>query len=223
LDVTPDFASSLTIQKTLDTLGERGVVAAAHLRSALGPRALRGILAELYCLGYAPNWRSLYPQGHVAANLPTYAWQHQRYWVDLGAKADLGRREGKAHPVLGHTLPTSAARPECLAWERDLGPDARAYPASQVVAGQRRVSSATFARLALAAAKEVFGDELPMVANLELHQPLLCLDNQRAVLQVSVGPDAAGARALHVHSRPAGAVEQNSKWVLHATAQLARG
>ncbi|MFZ5894823.1 MAG: type I polyketide synthase [Myxococcota bacterium] len=220
LDLSPDFAHTAAVGTMLDALGSAMVVARSC--SATGRRALLSAIAELYCLGYTPEFRSVLPSGRTLSNLPTYPWQHQRYWIDLKTRAVGRQREGKAHPLLGHSLPAHAARPECVVWEMDLGPEARSNPASQLVAGQRRVSSATFAGLALAAAKELFSDGFASVADLQLHQPLVLSERQRAVLQVSVGAEAGGGRSFHVHSRAADVAESSSKWVLHATAKLAK-
>lgn len=220
LDLSPDFACAESVQEALDASGS--AVAVGRLGSATGRRSLLEAVAELYCLGYSPDYRAVLPSGATVGTLPSYPWQHQRYWIDLTSKAAGQRHVGKAHPALGYGLPAQAARPDSFAWEMDLGVDSRSNPPSQLVAGQRRVTSAGFASLALAAAKEVFRDETTAIADLELHQPLILSDRQRSVLQVSVNREAADARTLYVHSRPRDAAEANGKWVLHATAKFVR-
>ena len=37
-------------------------------------------LARLHTHGHSPSWRSLYPHAHTV-ELPTYAFQHRRYWL----------------------------------------------------------------------------------------------------------------------------------------------
>ena len=224
LELGPDFVAGESLGKALDAdAGGAGAgVAIGRSCSQRGRHALLAAVAELYCLGYSPDFRSVLPPGERIANLPSYPWQHQRYWIDLKSNAAEPRHAGKAHPLLGYSLPSQAAQPQCLAWEMDVGAGSRSNPSSHIVAGQRRVSSAGFAGIALAAAKEVFRDDQTSIADLEVHQPLILSERQHSVLQVSVNGDSAGSRTLHVHSRARDDAQSNSKWVLHATAKLAR-
>lgn len=219
LDLSPDFTHAEVIAKMLDGSGS---AVAGRECSATGRAALLGAVAELYCLGYSPDYRAVLPSGATIGTLPSYPWQHQRYWIDLTPKAAGQRHAGKAHPALGYSLPVQAARPDSFAWEMDCGADVRSNPPSQLVAGQRRVTSAGFASLAFAAAKEVFRDDTTAIADLELHQPLILSERQRSVIQISVEAEAAETRRLCVHSRPRDVAEANAKWVLHATAKFVR-
>ena len=42
--------------------------------------ALAAALARLHTHGHSPSWRALYPHASTVA-LPTYAFQHRRYWL----------------------------------------------------------------------------------------------------------------------------------------------
>ncbi len=216
LELSPDLSGAEALQKEL---GNRCVAIAAGRKLGVGRSAISEAFAELYCLGHALSWGVVLRDGTRLPTLPNYPWQHQRYWIDLSGKVE--RHTGEAHRLLGYALPPSAARPELVAWELDWGAAARVPLAARPVAGQRRLSSADLTRLAFAAAKEAFGDELLTVANLSVHRPLVLSDEKRAV-QVSVSTEKGGAREFQVHSRPANTDPATSKWVLHASASLAR-
>ena len=219
LELMPSFAFAGTIQRALDLLTEQASVVSVPAGSTPGHRAVLSALGQLYCFGHSPNWRVVYASGQIVPTLPSYPWQCQRYWIEAKAKPD-SFRSGKRHPLLGHTLPPAAARPDSLSWEMDLGGDLASALPTQLFAGQRRVSAATFTRLALAAAKETFGSDTATVANLELVHPLLVSHHQRSVVQISVSSDELGHWVLQVHSRSAA---PSRDWVLHATARLAKG
>ncbi|GAA0988636.1 hypothetical protein GCM10009555_070750 [Acrocarpospora macrocephala] len=65
-------------------------------------------LAELHVHGVPVDWRAVLPGGH-RVDLPTYAFQHQRYWPEnadsgMGDVAALGRA-ATYHPLLGAATP----------------------------------------------------------------------------------------------------------------------
>jgi acyl transferase domain-containing protein len=223
LEIGPGSVFSGTIRQALNVIGEPGTVVSSPADSMVERQALLGPLAQLYCLGYSPHWRRVYPKGRVVSHLPSYPWQHQRYWIDVKTKSSPRRPNGKTHPLLGHSMPSSAARPDCVFWEKDVVPQSRPYPGFQIVGGQRVVSSATFVHLALAAAKEVLTDDCPTISGLELHRPLVFSDAEPSVVQVSVSPNEVGNHVFHVHSRLGDSPRADPEWVLHATARLARG
>ncbi len=43
-------------------------------------------LSALYAAGYPVNWNHLYPSGECLTRLPSYPWQHKRYWLDIAAR-----------------------------------------------------------------------------------------------------------------------------------------
>lgn len=43
-------------------------------------------LSALYAAGYPVNWNHLYPSGECVTPLPSYPWQHKRYWLEVTAR-----------------------------------------------------------------------------------------------------------------------------------------
>ena len=54
------------------------------------PEALAGLIAHAQLSGLRPDWRALHP-GARAVDLPTYAFQHQHYWLAAQAAAETQR------------------------------------------------------------------------------------------------------------------------------------
>jgi acyl transferase domain-containing protein len=73
-------------------------------------------LADLYVHGQAPDWRRVQAAGALPAELPTYAFQRQRYWLEETAAA------------VGSSLPLAGAEDFTEAWETAPAP-AAARPA----------------------------------------------------------------------------------------------
>ncbi|MET9296622.1 type I polyketide synthase [Streptomyces sp. NPDC003077] len=49
------------------------------------PQALTTALAQLHTHGVSPDWQAFFPAAAQRVDLPTYAFQHERYWVDVTA------------------------------------------------------------------------------------------------------------------------------------------
>jgi acyl transferase domain-containing protein len=69
-----------------DTLGDLyadGVMPETLRRDQGGPERLIEVLAAAFVHGLPVSWTGLLPGRHV--DLPTYAFQHGRYWLDKSA------------------------------------------------------------------------------------------------------------------------------------------
>ena len=160
------------------------------------------MLAAAQCSGVAVDWAPLSPGRPVThLDLPAYAFQHRRYWVesDDGALGDLGRAGLAAlgHPMLRVGAPL-AGRDEWLFSGR-LSTTDQPWIADHTAFGSILLPGTGFVDLALAAGNRL---ELPVVDELVLSTPLL-FDGAAAVdVQVSVTePDHTGRRRLSIHSR----------------------
>ncbi|WP_250403679.1 type I polyketide synthase, partial [Streptomyces cellostaticus] len=142
--------------------------------------------------------------GARPVDLPTYAFQHERYWIDVPtapvgdvASAGLGAAE---HPLLGAAveLPDS----EGLLFTGRLSLQSHPWLADHAVAGSVLLPGTAFVELALHAGHQVGGGALE---ELTLEAPLVLPERGALQLRLSVAaPDKTGRRALQVHSRPEG-------------------
>ncbi|MFI6072048.1 SDR family NAD(P)-dependent oxidoreductase [Actinoplanes sp. NPDC051343] len=131
--------------------------------------------------------------------LPTYPFQHRRFWL-----ADVRRTAGSDHPLLGAPVGVAGTGTVVL-----TGMMAPGFFADHVIAGTNLVPGTAFVDLALRAAQEA---GCGTVDELVLGTPLAAPASGQVALQVTVGPaDPDGRRELAVWSRrPQGA------WTRHA-------
>ncbi|MFI0193114.1 polyketide synthase dehydratase domain-containing protein, partial [Streptomyces sp. NPDC017082] len=183
--------------------------------------ALTTTLAQLHTTGTDITWAPYYGrQGVAPAELPTYPFQQQRYWLDAPAlptdSASLGLAP-TGHPLLGATVELADRDELVLTGRVSL----REHPwlTDHAVAGTALLPATAFVELALHAGDQVGHGH---IEDLVLHAPLALPESGAVQLQVTVrAADGEGRRSLTVHSRsaedyPAG----DAAWTHHADASL---
>ncbi|QLH24133.1 type I polyketide synthase [Streptomyces sp. Rer75] len=183
---------------------------------------LEGV-ARAWTLGVAVDWRQAFEEtGASRVDLPTYAFQRQRYWIEVtpGAKGDLGSVGllPTEHPLLGAAmdLPDS----DGVVFTGRLSLRTHPWLADHVVAGAVLLPGTAFVELAARAGDQVGCD---VVEELTLQAPLVVAEQGGVRLRLTVGePDEAGRRALNVYSRRESAAPEET-WTCHATGVLAAG
>ncbi len=204
----------LTALRTIGEDTDHDLVAIGSLRrDESGPACLDRAAAELHVQGRHLDWRRLVPPTDPA-DLPTYAWDQQRHWIEPAtATAGPGFFDRAAHPLLGIQLQS----PDETRWTfRDEWSSATAdWLPDHTVFGRTVVSGTTLmelCRAALAVARP--GD----VTDLLLLAPLTLPAS--GTVEVSVEVATAGpVPEITVHSRPRG--DESAGWTLHATASAA--
>ncbi|MFJ1754071.1 SDR family NAD(P)-dependent oxidoreductase [Kitasatospora sp. NPDC088134] len=176
---------------------------------------LLGALAALQVDGAAVDWTRLLgapPAGPV--DLPTYAFQRRRHWLDAPPAGAAG--PGTGHPFLPAEVVLADGAGTVLTGRIST----RSHPwlADHAIAGTVLLPGTALVELALRTGQSV---DTPVLVELTLEAPLPLPSDQDVDLQATAGPaDARGARPVAVHSRPAGA-GPDTPWTRHATGTLA--
>ncbi|WP_425543509.1 SDR family NAD(P)-dependent oxidoreductase [Streptomyces luteireticuli] len=225
--------------RTFLELGPDGVLSAmgqdclADDRSAIFVPALRkdrdeqrtlvDALGRLHTHGVTVDWHAFLAPHHARRiDLPTYAFQHQHYWLDEAApaigdvvSAGLGAAD---HPLLGAAVPLADSDGYLFTGRLSLG--THPWLVDHAVSGTVLVPGTAFVELAAVAADRV---GCGLLEELTLEAPLVLSPQGGVQLQVSVGaPDEEGRRSLSVHARPQDA-GPDTPWLRHATGLLAGG
>src|SRR5262249_46292350 len=84
IEVSPHPLLVLNIQQMLDTTpGAAGMVVGSLRRDEGGLARMYRSAAEAFVAGVAVSWEAAFPAGDGRwVELPTYAFQRQRYWLD---------------------------------------------------------------------------------------------------------------------------------------------
>ncbi|WP_452672833.1 SDR family NAD(P)-dependent oxidoreductase [Streptomyces abikoensis] len=208
LELGPDGVLTALAQHTLDPDQDLPSVPALR-KDRPEETALLTALAQLHVSGVDVAWAELFAgTGARRVELPTYAFQHERYWPRpaalTGDVSSVGLVPAR-HPLLGAAVPLADS--DGMLFTSRLAPQTSEFPVS------------AFLELAIRVGDEVDCDR---VTALTVHTPLALTGESALALQVWTGaPDATGARAVRVYSRPEDALDE--PWTEHATGVLASG
>ncbi|MFI5638870.1 type I polyketide synthase [Streptomyces goshikiensis] len=204
----------VTADATFVPLLRKGRAEAETLVTALGLAHVHGVTVD---------WPALYRgTGARRVDLPTYAFQHERYWVDSFVTPEDAQSlgvESAGHPLLGAAveLPDTGG----FLFTGRLSRRTHPWLADHVVADSTVLPGAAFVELALRA-----GDEAGcgQVRELTLEQPLVLPEDGAVQLRLTVGgADGDGRRPVQVHGRPEtadGDGADGGTWSRHATGFL---
>ncbi|MER7972977.1 type I polyketide synthase, partial [Streptomyces sp. NPDC096080] len=223
LEVGPGGVLTALTRQTLDATDAADSVAVPALRAQRPEQdALLTGLAQLHVSGVRIDWPAWFEgTGAHRTELPTYAWQHRRYWPrPLAHAADIpgAGLTPAQHPLLGAAV--SLAGSEGVLLTGRVGLRTHPWLADHTMGGHVLFPATGFLELAVRAGDQV---GCGRVQELVLTTPL-ALDPKAAVaVQVTVGtPDASGGRPLGIHSRPADA-PADEPWTQHADGVLVPG
>ncbi|WP_372509598.1 SDR family NAD(P)-dependent oxidoreductase [Mycobacterium alsense] len=206
----------------IDTLAEAtgrtqrtqsGVVTTLH-RDHPDQDNLATALAQLHNHGHGPSWSTLYPHARTV-ELPTYPFEHHRYWLIPTAAGDasgLGQDRAE-HPLLGAVV--DLADQDQVVLTGRLSTATQGWLAGHQVRDTVLFPATGFIDLVLQAGEN---GGCPVIDELVLHSPMRLSGNAPADVQVAVhSADDSGRRAFSVHSRTGG---QSGVWTLHASGEL---
>ncbi|MGW8554783.1 type I polyketide synthase [Streptomyces tubercidicus] len=248
LEIGPDGTLTAMAQGCLDT----DVMDADHvLIPALRADDRGEVSAVLTAAGRAfvhgaeIDWQAFFPATAPAptpVDLPTYAFQHQRYWPRFTGSptGDLGSAGlvSAHHPLLGAAVSlahsedstdgtygtygsdSSYGTPEsgAVVFTGRVSVAAQPWLAEHVVSGSILLPGTAFLELAIRAGDQV---GCTQVAELTLQAPLVLPERGAVQLQVAIGAaDEYGHRTLSVYSRPQDEGAEQQPWVRHAVGVL---
>ncbi|MFV8754834.1 SDR family NAD(P)-dependent oxidoreductase [Nannocystaceae bacterium ST9] len=179
-------------------------------------------LAGLHVHGHALDWAAVFgPYGPKRIELPTYAFQRQRYWIERAetrsANVDSAGLINVEHPMLGAAI--RLADSDGMIFTSRLTLSEHAWLAGHVVFDTALLPGTAFLELALVAALRV---GLDRVEELTIERPLALPSKGAVLLQLSVGtPDELGTRPISLWAKPDG--EGDSPWARHASGRIGEG
>ncbi|TDC62053.1 SDR family NAD(P)-dependent oxidoreductase, partial [Streptomyces hainanensis] len=219
VEASPHPVLTIGLQETIDTTETKATTIGTLRRDEGGPHRFTTALAEAFVHGAPVQWPPFFTDTNARqVELPTYAFQRQRYWLapvaGSGDPAGLGL-DTADHPLLGAALqmPDGGA-----VFTGRLSLQTQPWLADHAVANTVLLPGTVFVELAIRAGDEVGCDR---IEELTLQAPLVLPDKGAVAIQVRLDtPDQTGHRTLTIHSRTD---NDNADWTQHATGTLTTG
>jgi len=205
----PVVGSSVGGSAASGLVGGSAVAVLGSLRRGEGgPERFARSLAEAWVHGANVDWTVVLGDWSVELpDLPTYAFQRQRYWLDVSPVADVVSvgQVAAVHPLLGAEV--GLAGDAGWLFTGRLSVESHPWLADHVVGGRVLLAGAGLLELALHVGER---SGAPRVHELTLESPLVLDEVAGVQLQVSVGaPGEDGLRVLSIDARvePGASVE----------------
>ncbi|MEV7174970.1 type I polyketide synthase [Streptomyces sp. NPDC093224] len=212
VEIGPGGVLAALVPDSLTTAGSAVVVPLLR-KDRPEPRALLAALARLHVSGVTVDWGAVSP-GTDTVELPTYAFQHRRYWVEgRGRTGDVAASglEPAGHPLLGAAITLADGEGVVLSGRLTAGQPS--WLADHRVGDTVTLPGTAFLELVTRAADQA---GCGRIEELTLGAPLVLPGHGGVRLQVVVGSAAGGARTVTVHSLPEDA-DADAPWTTHAT------
>ncbi|MFI1853907.1 SDR family NAD(P)-dependent oxidoreductase [Streptomyces sp. NPDC020480] len=221
VELSPHPVATDTVAGLAAAAGHDVVVVGSLKREHDDRAALTRSAATLWVHGDGVDWSTLVPRATRPVDLPTYAFQRQRFWLEAPARA--GDASGVGLDAADHPLLAGAVIPaegDTALFTGRLSQAAQPWLADHAVSGTALLPAGVLVDWALYAGHRL---DCPELRELTQEAPLILGHDTAAHLQVQVGPvDEDGHRALTVHSRPESPGEGGAAdWTCHARAVLA--
>ncbi|OIJ88198.1 type I polyketide synthase, partial [Streptomyces monashensis] len=222
VELGPGAALTGLVAETAGAAGAEATCVAALRDGRSEEQTLLASLAELFVRGVPVDWSGLLPLAGAAkarVDLPTYAFDHQHYWLRTADAATDAASLGQAaagHPLLGAVvqLPQS----DGLVLTSRLSLKSHPWLADHAVGGVVLVPGTGLVELAVRA-----GDEAgcSVLDELVIEAPLVVPQQGGVRVLVAVGaPDATGARPVEIYSLREDAPGDADAWTRHAAGTL---
>jgi len=164
-------------------------------------------LGQLYACGLPVDWSQIAPTEGRFTRLPTYQWQHERYWHESEESAAL-RLAPVQHVLLGRR--SASARPT---WENRLDLRVQSYLADHTVQGHPLLSATSFLEMALEAAHQLLGPGPCVLEDVELQKALFLPEEDAVVAQTTLNPEDGSFSIVSGSGQPEAAWTEHVKGI----------
>ena len=209
------------VEETLRAGGYEGEVVGTLRRGVEEGRALLEGVGRLYEQGVDPEWRGMNGAGGRRVSLPTYPWQRERYWLELGGE----ERSGDSEPVEerggGRLLERGfevATMPGVRFYEGGLSLERQPYLSGHGVGGAVVLPGAAYVRMLLEAGQEEYGAAEVELEEVRFERLLELEEGEERQVQVTLRAEEGRRARGEVYSRRGRG--RGEAWERHASAVL---
>ncbi len=188
VEVSPHPVLAASIAECVGDRSPMPVLVASMRRERSERETLLQACAGLYAAGCSLAWQAVLPLAEPPVDLPSYPWQHERYWLRDGLPAARPRAGRTAHgsALLGDVAP--GADSGSVTFEATWPSAALHWLTNHRIAGQIVVPAAAMLEIMRSAASEVASSPRLTLTDFIVHEPLV----------LSTGPTSGTAWSVTV-------------------------
>lgn len=175
-------------------------------------------LGGLFVAGVDIDWKGV--TGDYAGrrvDLPTYPFQHQRYWTSA---AQAGTPSMRRH-LLGKYV-NLATDQDCHLWEGAVDTASFPYLDDHRVQGAAVLPATGYVEMVIAAAADIFGEQPVSISEVEYEKPIIFSDGVSFTVQVLLRTSDETGVGFEIFSRPA-AMRGRGGWTRNTHGTLLLG
>lgn len=189
--------------------------AIVSLRKGVGDRRqIAEALAAAYVSGHRPKFAALHRQPRRRLELPTYPFQHRRFWPKASGVAGIDGQGATVSGILGSGKDLASGD---SVYTSRLSVKSQPWLSDHVIYGTVVVPGATYAAMALAAVGPP-----ARVQDVFFYEPIILPEKASREVQLTLHPQEDGSGwTFRVHSRPYGV--SDAEWSLNADGTLSVG
>ena len=219
IDALIEVSAHPVMAIALEQCAPEALVLATLKRDDDSPRRLTTALAHAHVNGVEVEWAALIGPNPPRTPLPTYPFQHQRYWLEAatgGADLSSAGLHSLDHPLLAASVPLAAGEGALLTGRLSL--QSHPWLAGHAVHGTVLLPGTALLELALQAGAQL---GLTVVEELTLEAPLPIPEEGAVEIQVIAGQGKEdGSASVEIHARAASSGLEREEWVRHASGCL---
>ncbi|MER8162889.1 SDR family NAD(P)-dependent oxidoreductase, partial [Streptomyces sp. NPDC094472] len=210
---------TIGIQDTADATDTPIITTGSLRRDDGGPARFLSTVGRLFTEGVPVDWQPLFAEaGARRVDLPTYAFQHEWFWLDpVRGATEVGGAGlvGLGHPLVSAVVPLPESGGCVLTGSLSMA--THPWLRDHAVLDKVLLPGTAFVELAVQAGLHV---DCRTLDELTLQAPLVLPAHGDVQIQVAVGgPDESGRRSVTVYSRPG----RERAWIRHATGSISPG
>ena len=213
-ELSPHPLLTHAVDQTARILDASAAALAPLRREQELPHGVRDFLADLYTVGAAVDFATIYPGGRLV-DAPLPSWAHVRLILDRDSHDQhaLGNQLLSVHPLLGAHV-CLPEEPERHVWQAEIGTTALPWLDDHRIDGVPVMPAAAYCEMALAAGRSVLGEH-SVVCDVSFEAPLVLGEETTVSAEATRG--ALDAFDFQVRT------QEDEGEALHATAVLRGG
>jgi acyl transferase domain-containing protein/pimeloyl-ACP methyl ester carboxylesterase/acyl carrier protein len=168
-------------------VGQANVALVPSLRADRSePQAVFAALASWYAVGGRIDWKGVFAERAHRVDLPTYAWQRERHWIDVPARRPTTASDAGRWPLAGVAIPMPGS---VLHHVVSVGSRHQVFLGDHLVFGRIVVAGAFHVSVILAVAAERWPDRAIELTGVEFVRAIALEVGQEVDLHAVLSPE----------------------------------